>query len=105
ARGGRIDILAEHRDGEVVIEVRDDGPGIAPEHADRLFQPYFTTKKHGTGLGLFVTRKLVGDHGGRIEHVAGPGHGTIFRVYLPPGLGLAASRPARAEPAALGGGP
>jgi signal transduction histidine kinase len=104
ARGGRIEIAAERRGGEVVVEVRDDGPGIAPEHAARLFQPYFTTKKHGTGLGLFVTRKLVADHGGRIEYASGPGAGTAFRVYLPLG-GRPAPPPAlRAEPAALGGG-
>ena len=49
------------------MSVRDNGSGIAPEHAARLFQPYFTTKKHGTGLGLFVTRKLVADHGGSVD--------------------------------------
>jgi two-component system NtrC family sensor kinase len=63
--------------------VHDDGSGILPQHAARLFQPYFTTKKHGTGLGLFVTRKLVTDHGGRIEFESFPGEGTTFRVRLP----------------------
>jgi signal transduction histidine kinase len=82
-KGGRIDITAT-RDGEgVVVRVKDDGAGIRPESAARLFQPYFTTKKHGTGLGLFVTRRLVQQHGGRVEFTSAPGTGTEFRVHLP----------------------
>ena len=64
-RDGRIELAgAAGGDGGVEVSVRDNGSGIAAEHAARLFQPYFTTKKHGTGLGLFVTRQLVADHGG-----------------------------------------
>jgi signal transduction histidine kinase len=83
AGGGRIELTAEREDGDLLVTVRDNGTGIAPEHADRLFQPYFTTKKHGTGLGLFVTRKLVADHGGTIDCTSQPGEGTAFRVRLP----------------------
>jgi signal transduction histidine kinase len=83
ARGGHIEITAATRAGAVAVTVRDDGAGIAPEHLGRLFQPYFTTKKHGTGLGLFVTRKLVHDHGGSIEHRTDADRGTIFCVRLP----------------------
>jgi signal transduction histidine kinase len=86
-RGGRIDIRAERGADAVVVTVHDDGPGIAPEHAPRLFQPYFTTKKHGTGLGLFVTRKLLADHGGTVECTSTPGRGTAFRVQLPVAVG------------------
>jgi two-component system NtrC family sensor kinase len=82
-RGGRIDLRAERQDGAVVVTVEDDGAGIPPEHAGRLFRPYFTTKKHGTGLGLFVTQKLVADHGGHVEFESRPGVGTVFRVWLP----------------------
>lgn len=82
-KGGRIELCAAHKDGWLEIAVRDDGAGISPEHAARLFQPYFTTKKHGTGLGLFVTRKLVGDHGGSVEFQSRPGQGTVFSVLLP----------------------
>ncbi len=82
-RGGRIEIRAERRGDAVEVTVRDDGLGVAPEHAPRLFQPYFTTKKHGTGLGLFVTRKLLADHGGTVECDSAPGRGTAFRVRLP----------------------
>jgi signal transduction histidine kinase len=82
-RGGRIEVSARRQGGALEVSVRDDGAGIAPEQAARLFQPYFTTKKHGTGLGLFVTRKLVADHGGTVDFESRPGEGTIFRVRLP----------------------
>jgi signal transduction histidine kinase len=83
ARGGKIDLDADSADGFLSINVRDDGSGIAPEARARVFQPYFTSKKHGTGLGLFVTRKLVADHGGTIDYVSEPGRGTTFTVRLP----------------------
>ena len=82
-KGGHIAICAEYWSGELHVRVRDNGSGIAAEHARRLFEPYFTTKKDGTGLGLFVTRKLVTDHGGRIEFESRPGQGTTFLVRLP----------------------
>jgi signal transduction histidine kinase len=82
-KDGRIELIAEQRDGGLEVVVRDNGTGIAAEHASRLFQPYFTTKKHGTGLGLFVTRKLVGEHGGSVAFESRPGEGTTFRVELP----------------------
>jgi signal transduction histidine kinase len=82
-KGGHIAICAEYRSGELQVLVRDNGSGIAAEHTERLFQPYFTTKKDGTGLGLFVTRKLVTDHGGQIEFESRPGQGTTFLVHLP----------------------
>jgi signal transduction histidine kinase len=83
AKGGHIIIEAEDRLGELLIRVQDNGSGILPEHAGRLFQPYFTTKAHGTGLGLFVTRRLVSDHGGRVDFESRPGKGTTFRVRFP----------------------
>lgn len=83
AQGGRIELRAERQGGEVVATVRDDGHGIRPEQAGRIFEPYFTTKPHGTGLGLFVTRKLVTDHGGAVEFRSRPGEGTTFTVRLP----------------------
>ena len=82
-RDGRIDLQVTRRAGGVEVSVRDSGSGIAPEHAARLFQPYFTTKKHGTGLGLFVTRQLVADHGGSVTFESRLGEGTTFRVLLP----------------------
>jgi signal transduction histidine kinase len=83
AGDGRIELTAAREGDSVLVTVRDNGTGIAPEHAGQLFQPYFTTKKHGTGLGLFVTRKLVGDQGGTIDFTSHLGEGTEFRVRLP----------------------
>jgi len=82
-RDGKIDVQVARRVGGVEVSVRDSGSGVAPEHAARLFQPYFTTKKHGTGLGLFVTRQLVADHGGTVTFESSVGEGTTFRVFLP----------------------
>jgi signal transduction histidine kinase len=82
-KGGHIEVTAARRDGELCLEVRDDGPGVRAADAQRLFQPYFTTKPHGTGLGLFVTSKLVADHGGRVSFESPPGQPTVFRIHLP----------------------
>ncbi len=82
-RDGRVQLAVARRGIGVEVTVRDTGCGIAPEHAVRLFQPYFTTKKHGTGLGLFVTQRLVSDHGGTVAFESAPGQGTTFRVWLP----------------------
>jgi signal transduction histidine kinase len=92
-RTGKIELSAACQGRELVVTVRDDGVGIAAEHVGRLFQPYFTTKPHGTGLGLFVTRKLVADHGGSVEFASVPGQGTTFRVRLPVGVAPVAERP------------
>jgi two-component system NtrC family sensor kinase len=81
--GGRILVRAEVDAEQLVINIEDNGVGIASENQPRLFQPYFTTKKHGTGLGLFVTRALVVEHGGMIDVSSQPGEGTRFRICLP----------------------
>jgi signal transduction histidine kinase len=80
---GRIDLAVRRCDNVVEVAVSDNGSGIRPEHAGRLFQPYFTTRKHGTGLGLFVTQRLVTDHGGTVSFESCQGAGTTFRVQLP----------------------
>ena len=67
----------------VQIEVEDSGVGIAPEAADRVFNPFFSTKESGTGLGLALTHKMIEDHGGLIDFRAAPSGGTIFRIALP----------------------
>jgi len=68
-----------------VLSVRDTGTGIAPEVAERMFEPFYTTKGpgQGTGLGLALVQAIVADHGGAIEVETRPGEGTLFRVYLP----------------------
>jgi two-component system, NtrC family, sensor kinase len=82
-KSGRVELSVARTAGGVEVAVRDDGSGIKPEDSARLFQPYFTTKKHGTGLGLFVTRKLVDEHGGTVTCESAPASGTVFRVSLP----------------------
>jgi signal transduction histidine kinase len=67
----------------VVIEVADDGPGVPAEVTDKIFNPFFTTKVTGTGLGLPIVRKIVDAHDGRIDVSSAPGKGTRFRVTLP----------------------
>lgn len=83
AKGGVISLVARRVEGSVEIEVKDNGAGIAEEHRKKIFQPYFTTKKQGTGLGLFVSSKLIQQHGGRMEFESQPGQGTLFRMRLP----------------------
>jgi signal transduction histidine kinase len=67
----------------VVVEVADDGPGVATELTDKIFNPFFTTKPQGSGLGLAIVRKIVDAHEGRIDMTSVPGRGTAFRVTLP----------------------
>jgi signal transduction histidine kinase len=67
----------------VEIAVADTGPGIPAEHLDRIFEPYFTTKEGGTGLGLALAHKIVEEHGGRIAVESRPGSGATFTVTLP----------------------
>jgi signal transduction histidine kinase len=67
----------------VVVEVADDGPGVAAEVTDKIFNPFFTTKVTGTGLGLPIVRKIVDAHDGRIDVSSAADTGTRFRVTLP----------------------
>jgi len=67
----------------VEISVADTGSGIAPEIADQLFQPFVTTKSHGMGVGLSISRTIIESHGGSITHRPNPAGGTIFTFTLP----------------------
>jgi signal transduction histidine kinase len=79
----------------VIVDVADDGPGMRPEIAEKIFHPFFTTKQQGSGLGLAIVRKIVEAHEGRIDVISAEGHGTRFRVTLP------LDPPLRVEPADL----
>jgi two-component system sensor kinase FixL len=68
--------------GMIEVMVADTGPGLAPEVAAKLFQPFVTTKQHGMGVGLSISRTIVEAHGGRLLAEANPGGGTIFRLTL-----------------------
>jgi signal transduction histidine kinase len=84
-RGGCIDLAVRPEGDAVVIELRDDGPGIAPEVSERVFEPFFTTKRteQGSGLGLSISRRIVSQHGGSIELESEPNRGTLVRIRLP----------------------
>jgi len=83
-RGGVLEVEVRRADpGTVEVAVSDQGAGISPEHLERLFTPFFTTKEKGTGLGLYVARQIVEAHGGRIRVAPRPAGGTRFAVTLP----------------------
>jgi len=73
---------AETRDA-VLVEFTDEGPGMPQDVADRVFNPFFTTKSRGSGLGLAIVRRIVDAHDGSIDMQTAPGHGTLIRVTLP----------------------
>ncbi|TYP49772.1 two-component system sensor histidine kinase NtrB [Thermosediminibacter litoriperuensis] len=81
--GGNIEVVTSRKNEKVVIEVRDDGKGISPEAEKKIFSPFFTTKKNGTGLGLFLSKKIVEDHRGRIYFQSTEGKGTVFFLEFP----------------------
>jgi two-component system nitrogen regulation sensor histidine kinase NtrY len=78
SRDGRIDISTQHDPANSVVRivVADDGPGIPVAERDKLFQPYYSTKQRGSGLGLSIVRRIVGEHGGSIEVGDNTPHGT-----------------------------
>jgi len=86
-RGGelwiRIHRSAENNGERVAVEVEDNGPGIAPELKEQIFNPFFTTKKTGVGLGLAIVSKIVDAHGGRLTLAGRAGGGASFRLVLP----------------------
>ena len=81
--GGILRIRTEANPTHVIISFIDSGHGIAPEEIGRLFEPYFTTKENGTGLGLMIVQRIVREHGGTIEVESDKDRGTTFRVKLP----------------------
>jgi len=89
-KGGRLGIHAATRGDVVAIEIRDTGPGLAPEVEGRVFEPLVTTKTLGIGLGLSTARTLVEGQGGTIVYASLPGQGTVFEIRLP-AIPLAAS--------------
>ncbi|MBP8985967.1 MAG: hypothetical protein KBG12_09525, partial [Syntrophobacterales bacterium] len=83
-RGGVLSVsLRKDSDRRVRVEVSDTGPGIGKDEVSRIFDPYFTTKSSGTGLGLAVVHKVVEAHGGELQVESVPGKGTTVSILLP----------------------
>jgi signal transduction histidine kinase len=100
-KGGRIRLEGRSEGDHVQLAIEDDGRGIALADRCRLFQPFFTTKPHGTGLGLFVSRQIVEEMGGTLSYVTEPGRGSTFTVRLPadrPAVMAAVAAATRTDP-------
>ena len=80
---GRVSVSLASSGGRYVIRVADTGSGIAGKDLSRIFEPFFTTKTYGSGLGLAITKKVIEDHGGRIEVQSAAGTGTEVTITLP----------------------
>lgn len=87
--GGELDVVARHTADAVCVSIRDSGVGVAPEHLERIFLPFFTTKDvgEGTGLGLSVVHGIVAAHEGAVNVTSELGRGTCFEVVLPRAVG------------------
>jgi len=104
-RGGRLILRSSHASEGIVVSVADTGGGIPEEKINRIFEPFYTTKKKGSGLGLMIVQRIVREHGGRIELESRVNKGTTFRIWLPlrerrPRLLAAGVEPANKEPGA-----
>ncbi len=81
--GGTLTVSTEQSDGRVRVRITDTGEGIDQDCLDRIFDPFFSTREGGTGLGLSLTQQIVAEHGGSIACESTPGQGTSFVVELP----------------------
>ena len=83
--GGTLTVTTAAKEPAVALAVEDTGPGVAPQHLDLIWNPFFTTKPlgQGTGLGLSITQRIVARHGGTIRVENLPGRGARFVVELP----------------------
>jgi two-component system, NtrC family, nitrogen regulation sensor histidine kinase NtrY len=79
---GEVTVRVRRGDAAVVVEVEDNGPGF-PSNRERLFEPYVTTRAKGTGLGLAIVKKIMEEHGGSVELLAGEAHGALVRLTFP----------------------
>jgi signal transduction histidine kinase len=81
--GGRLSVTGAANGTKVELKVEDNGPGIPPDKIKKIFDPFFTTKQTGTGLGLFVSQRIIKLHGGSLEVESEQGKGTSFTIRLP----------------------
>ncbi len=85
--GGLLKIEAQAQNENVTIKIEDNGKGIPPENLDKIFEPFYTTKSQGLGLGLSIVRTIMEQHGGRVDAYSEPGQGTSFILVIPGGVG------------------
>jgi len=83
--GGKLRISLSSSDKFVKVAFRDTGVGIKPEHLGHIFEPYYSTKSEGNGLGLMIVQRIVQDHGGRLEVLSKEDEGAVFTIFLPLG--------------------
>lgn len=81
--GGTLRIRLRRGPNAAVVEVQDEGLGISPSDRERIFQPFYSTRSRGTGLGLPITKRIIEEHGGTLGFDSEPGRGTTFFVRLP----------------------
>jgi PAS domain S-box-containing protein len=80
---GVIEVSAGETEQDIIISIKDNGPGIPQAEKEKLFEPFFTTKPKGTGLGLAISKRIIENHGGKITIESESGKGTIINIYLP----------------------
>ena len=84
-KGGHLSLKGQlpAEDRWVQISIQDSGVGIPGDDINKLFDPFFSTKEGGIGLGLSITHRIIDQHDGKIEVVSAPGKGTLFTLWLP----------------------
>ena len=98
---GEITVRTGSDDENVFVTFADNGPGVAADLVSRVFEPYYTTKKTGSGLGLLIIHRIVHDHGGEVEFRSREGVGTEVTVFLPRAERLMRFLPSRSESAVI----
>lgn len=93
-RAGTVRVASRAVGEQVELAVEDDGPGVGAEDLARIFDPFFSTKERGTGLGLSVTQQIVREHGGQLTCQSEPGRGTRFTITLPRAIAPGSEAPA-----------
>jgi signal transduction histidine kinase len=103
ARPARVRLVARRHGAQAMLEVDDNGAGIAADRLERIFDLFYSTRKGGTGLGLAIVQRIAQNHGGRLEVDSRPGEGTTMTVVLPEAVigAPVAHEPVAVERAAL----
>src|ERR1700723_4209569 len=81
--GGELTVKSQWQDGQLLLSVRDTGPGLPVGNVDQIFSAFFTTKPQGSGMGLAISRSIVESHGGQLWASANGGGGATFHFTLP----------------------